>query len=54
MVNESLPDELYKMAGGRTERENVAEKTKFVDVRTSLEHEIESIRKWKRYEESIL
>ena len=46
IVNESRPAELYNMAGGRTELENVAGESEFADVRTSLEREIESIWKW--------
>ncbi len=46
IVNKSRPAELYNMAGGRTELENVAGESEFADVRTSLESEIESIRKW--------
>ena len=46
IVNESRSAELYNMAGGRTELENVAGESEFADVRTSLEREIESIWKW--------
>ena len=46
IVNESRPPELYNMAGGRTERENVAENREYTATRASLERTIESIWKW--------
>jgi len=46
ILNETRPPELYKMADGWTERENLAEKRDFRGVRRSLEAKIRDVWKW--------
>jgi arylsulfatase A-like enzyme len=44
--NESRPTELYHMAGGYNERENVAEVPEFSAIRKSLEAKLDATWKW--------
>jgi len=46
ILNESRPPELYRVAGGWIERENIAGKREHQQVRRSLEQKIRQVWRW--------